>query len=400
MRAGTVWASPIEGKVPTVGVRNAGNADTLRAMRAAAMLPTEHTVLRAFAAARWVVWAWLVLLCWVQRDQISHPVVAWLAMAVALAFTVASTELVRRQHPALLQAWWAVADLTLAFLLLVADGVVYRSGHAFGSGQNLAGNWPFLSAVSAAVAVGPRMGALGGVVVALGRAVGGWANDAPIAHAEITSIGGTMVAYAIAGATLGWMAVRLREVETEVATRRARDEVARTLHDGVLQTLAVVARRTADLLPDVAALTRRTDRELRAWLFGGAGDHETDLDSALRRAAQEVAILHDLAVTVSVVSDGDELPAAVVAAVTGAVREAVTNAAKHANASKVVVFAETDDRGGLFVSVHDDGVGFDPAAPVHGVGIDRSIRRRVGEVGGRVEVDSSPGEGTEVKLWV
>ena len=45
----------------------------------------------------------------------------------------------------------------------------------------------------------------------------------------------------------------------------------------------------------------------------------------------------------------------------GAVREAVTNAAKHAGAAKVVVFAEVDDDGALFVSVHDDGCGFDPA---------------------------------------
>ncbi|MGE0726548.1 MAG: sensor histidine kinase [Acidimicrobiia bacterium] len=366
---------------------------------AARMLPTEHTVLRAFAAARWVVWAWLVLLCWVQRDELSRPWWAALTLAAALSFTVASTMLLRRQHPALLRPAWAVADLGLAFTLLVADGLVYERGHAFGAAQNLAGNWPFLSAVTAAVAVGPRAGALGGIVVALGRAAGAWANDASFGRSELTSIGGTIVAYGIAGATLGWMAARLREVETVLAARRARDEVAATLHDGVLQTLAVVARRSATTLPDVAALARRTDRELRLWLFGG-GDDDTDLEAALRRAAQDVGLRHDLPVTVSVVADGAAPPAGVIAAVGGAVREAVTNAAKHAGAAKVVVFAEVDDDGALFVSVHDDGCGFDPAQRGGGVGIEQSINRRIAEVGGRVELDSAPGRGTEVKLWV
>jgi signal transduction histidine kinase len=92
----------------------------------------------------------------------------------------------------------------------------------------------------------------------------------------------------------------------------------------------------------------------------------------------------------------------VVHAVAGAVREAVTNAAKHGSPSKVVVFAEVDDDGGLFVSVHDDGRGFDPAtsADATGVGIALSIRQRLEQVGGRVEIDSAPGLGTEVKLWV
>ena len=364
------------------------------------MLPTEYTVLRAFAAARWVVWAWLVLLCWLQRDELAHPAGAVAALASAAAFTVASTALLRREHAVLLRPSWAVLDLGLAFGLLVADGVVYGRGHAFGSAQNLAGNWPFLSAVTAAVAVGPRAGALGGMVVALGRAGGAWANDASFGRSELTSIGGTMVAYAIAGGTLGWMAARLREVETVLAARRARDEVAATLHDGVLQTLAVVARRSADVLPDVAALARRTDRELRLWLFG-EGDVDHDLEAALRRAAQDVGVRHDLQVTVSVVG-GDDAgpPARTIAAAAGAVREAVTNAAKHAAPQRVVVFGELDDDGALFVSVHDDGCGFDPSTVRSGVGITSSIRRRPADVGGRVEIDSAPGRGTEVKLWV
>jgi signal transduction histidine kinase len=50
--------------------------------------------------------------------------------------------------------------------------------------------------------------------------------------------------------------------------------------------------------------------------------------------------------------------------------------------------------------VKDDGTGFDPATAREGMGLSRSVRGRVADVGGRVEVDSAPGRGTEVRLWV
>ena len=54
----------------------------------------------------------------------------------------------------------------------------------------------------------------------------------------------------------------------------------------------------------------------------------------------------------------------------------------------------------MFCSVKDDGSGFDPATTAEGVGLSRSIRGRMAEVGGRVEVRSAPGQGTEVLLWL
>ena len=51
---------------------------------------------------------------------------------------------------------------------------------------------------------------------------------------------------AATGAVAGWLTLLLRRAETEIADRRARDEVAAVLHDTVLQTLALVERRTAD----------------------------------------------------------------------------------------------------------------------------------------------------------
>ena len=77
------------------------------------------------------------------------------------------------------------------------------------------------------------------------------------------------------------------------------------------------------------------------------------------------------------------------------------NAGKHGHAQRVTVFAEPDDAGaGVCCSVHDDGSGFEPATAREGVGLSRSIRGRMEEVGGRVEIESRPGSGTEVRLWL
>jgi signal transduction histidine kinase len=77
----------------------------------------------------------------------------------------------------------------------------------------------------------------------------------------------------------------------------------------------------------------------------------------------------------------------------------LTNAGKHGDARRVVVFAD-DENGGVFCSVKDDGVGFDPATVAEGIGLSRSVRGRVEETGGRVEVVSAVGQGTEVRLWL
>ena len=103
---------------------------------------------------------------------------------------------------------------------------------------------------------------------------------------------------------------------------------------------------------------------------------------------------------VLVADDLPPLPAAAVDAIAGAAGEALTNAGKHGRASKVLVYVEPNEGGGVFCSVKDDGGGFDPAATTEGVGLTRSIRGRMDEVGGRVEVMSAPGRGTEVLLWL
>ena len=64
------------------------------------------------------------------------------------------------------------------------------------------------------------------------------------------------------------------------------------------------------------------------------------------------------------------------------------------------MFDEPSDDGGLFCSVKDDGSGIDPATTAPGIGLTESIEARMRDAGGRSEVRSRPGSGTEVLLWL
>ena len=123
-----------------------------------------------------------------------------------------------------------------------------------------------------------------------------------------------------------------------------------------------------------------------------------DLGPRLRRAAAQFEGRFDGQARVVLADDLPRLAPSSVDALAGAVAEALANAGKHGEAALVTVFAEPDGDGSVFCSVKDDGHGFGEAS--EGVGLERSVRARISEVGGRVEVDGNPGHGTEVRLWV
>ncbi|WP_288832362.1 ATP-binding protein [uncultured Corynebacterium sp.] len=182
-----------------------------------------------------------------------------------------------------------------------------------------------------------------------------------------------------------------------VADQRA--EIASRLHDSVLQTLALIQKRSTDP-SEVARLARAQERELRAWLFDAdpATPEETlTFFGALARAAGEVEDVHGVTIR-PVTVGGDVAFTRATEPVVLAAREAMVNAATHAGVDRVDVYAEHLG-GELAVYVRDRGVGFDPGAvPADRHGVRDSILGRMERAGGTATITPVPGEGTEVEL--
>jgi signal transduction histidine kinase len=373
------------------------------------VVPREDSLVRGLltgiAAFRWLAWAWLAILLVVSRDDLtargSRPWIAVVLAGAALAVTAGATLLSRTHPERVITLPWLALELAVGFALQAGDTLAYGGEHP----QSLGSVWPLAGVLAAGVAFAGRGGLVAGVIVGSGRMAGDLieagvrARDNFLTTVTTVSALSTVVLYALAGGVAGYAAVKLREAERQISFAQAREEVARTLHDGVLQTLAIVQRRSTD--PDLVRLAHEQERELREYLFGtgvaqGGGG---DLGQQLRAAAARFEDRYRASARVVLADDLPSLPDDVASALVGAVTEALANAGKHGGARSVTVYAEPDDDR-VFCSVKDDGAGYDPAATNEGVGVSSSIRARIVEVGGRVELDGNPGRGAEVRLWV
>lgn len=364
------------------------------------LYPTALTILRAIVVGRWLAWTWMVgIVVFTRDDLVRSPVLAWLAVAATFTLTATSTALIRRSPQRLIHLPFVGTEILFAIGLNVVDGFVFEPGHVFGNTQSIATQWPLIAAATVGVAFGPVVAAIVGTTIGPAELCGALANEHPrFTTGQVVSLVATSIFYAALGAVFGWQARLLKRAEAEIADRRARDEIGRVMHDTVLQTLALVERRAAATDPELAAAARDADVELRAYLFGSRVIERADLDALVRSVVERTRKGHATPVTVSVLDDGCRLGAHEQDLVARAIGEAVANALEHANASRVVVFVETDDRGQVFASVADDGRGFDTAAPRVGHGIDESILARINSIGGRVSIESGP-SGTEVCIW-
>lgn len=237
--------------------------------------------------------------------------------------------------------------------------------------------------------------ALGAVLVVAGGAV-------VLARSNASAVTSGLVAVLVTVVGLGlltgpwWMRMvtDLSEERRERIRSQERAELAAHLHDSVLQTLALI-QRNASSPREVQRLARGQERELRTLLYGPR-ESSGQLSEALKAAAAEVEDAYAIKVDAVVVGDAplDERLAALV----GASREALVNAAKHAEVPAVSLYAEVE-QDSCVSFVRDRGKGFDlDAVSDDRQGVRGSIIGRIERYGGQVAVRSSPGSGTEVEI--
>jgi len=197
-------------------------------------------------------------------------------------------------------------------------------------------------------------------------------------------------------AFLPWLMLPARGQEDKLQELMeiTRAEFAAYLHDSVLQTLAVIQKRSTQS-QIVVQLARHQEKELRDWLYADPVEGES-AKTALKEVIAEVEATYPVAVELVTVGDHDMIVE--VDAVVRAAREAIINAAKHSGAHKVDVYAEfTEDHGEVFV--RDRGRGFDTGdVDQDRRGIRGSIIDRITRYGGEVDIRSTHGEGTQIHL--
>jgi signal transduction histidine kinase/phage shock protein PspC (stress-responsive transcriptional regulator) len=242
------------------------------------------------------------------------------------------------------------------------------------------------------VAIGAVLAIAG--IAAMADRTGGLAAVGRSASAVAIAVTGAAV---IAAPAIGRLVGRLDQERRLRVREEERAVLAAHLHDSVLQSLVLIQR--ADDPRQMTSLARRQERELRSWLYGGRTEAEpTTLQGAVE--AMTAAIEVDHAVRVDAVTVGDQPLDEAATAMLGVLREATTNAARHAEVEHIDVYVEVDDRS-LVGYVRDTGVGFDP----DGVASDRrgiaeSIVGRAERAGGKATVASKPGAGTEVEIRI
>jgi len=204
-----------------------------------------------------------------------------------------------------------------------------------------------------------------------------------------------------------WRAIRFAEFGRAVAEERAR--VAREIHDGLAQYLFAVATHatmleTADDEPARAATianlkeaTTAAQQEARfAVLALSSASGTAPFDAALRRYIDFLTADGKLDVELEIDPDVWLAPDEQIE-VFRIVQEGLGNVRKHANATRAeVVIAERID-GERFVSIRDDGEGFDGQTTAAGQGL-RNIRSRAASIEGGFKLSSRPGFGTALEV--
>ncbi|MBW3654013.1 MAG: ATP-binding protein [Actinobacteria bacterium] len=181
-----------------------------------------------------------------------------------------------------------------------------------------------------------------------------------------------------------------------------REWVRGHLHDTALQILEFVAGDgfgTGLSAEKIASLAGGAARDLHRWVQSVGGPLQPELVPELELITEQARSL-DPRVELVVGEIATPPTSDQVEALAGAVREAVTNARKHANASHVIVRVECDSDGRTAVTVADDGIGFDleQAENGNGLGVKGSIVGRMERVGGYASLQDAPGGGTLVTL--
>ena len=339
-------------------------------------------------------WMLLVVIVTLTTDPPPRLPVVYGAVALGIGWSVITWHLSRTTPETLAAPGWFAFDAA-AMLAIGAASVASGADELFHGGLPL--SLVFVGAL--------WKGLTGSLIAALLLAVEQFAVHV-VADLNPVRAAGSILFFIVA-AIVGWTFDRLRTddlargaVEAELRTERAelaaheaRVALVDTLHDSVLQTLHAIRMR-ADDPSEARYLARRQERELRRNIEEWRSEYDDSFRAALFALRDDLEDMHRLEIDAEIRDDA-ALTSGLQAGIDAA-REALTNAAKHAGASRVSVFSEITD-GMARIQVRDDGRGMGRARAEE---VEHKLGQRVSSAGGTVSVASVSGHGTEVTIEV
>lgn len=220
-----------------------------------------------------------------------------------------------------------------------------------------------------------------------------------------------MAAVFSSSAAQGMGLAQMHHLHEEVRLYLERERIARDLHDIVIQrifaaglSISALARHlpTPATRERAAGITGELDTtiaELRATIYSlrtSAGEHEqpsSRILRAIRLASEPLDFTPRVHLGEGLDTVGDE---ALLTHLLAVITESLSNAVRHARAGSLRVDVGLEDRA-LVLRVSDDGRGFVPGPAESGLA---NMRQRAAELGGTLEIDSTPGTGTTLRWSV
>ena len=387
-------------------------------------MSVEQPLWRALSGYRVLTMLYAIGLFASAYDEFDRPGIAIAFYVVLFVWTLAT--LPRVQSAVACTKRFLAVDLAVALTGIVLTPLAADDHHISGGGPTLPSIWTAGSVLAYAIKGGWRWAAFASTPVAVANLIerGSPARDT-VHNVVLVWVASIAIGYVVEVARASERTLA-RALEIE-ATTRERERLARDIHDGVLQVLAMVQRRGAVLGGEAGELGQMAGEQeiaLRTLVSGGLVPvSRVSLDAAegaVVRAVEEEPEQDDdgpvdlrsllapyAAAKVSFAEPGAPVPLPAPAAkeLAAAVGAALDNVRRHAGDEARAWILVEDEPGEVVVTVRDDGPGIPEGrlAQAEGegrLGVALSIRGRLRHLGGSAELVSIPGQGTEVELKV
>ncbi len=371
----------------------------------AAVLDDEHAIVRALWRAV-DVFRCLALLYAVWSVWARHAEIANLGGAIAVLGVLTGWTIVQTVRPMRTVRAYSV-ELAIGCAAILATRLVDTPEVIMGGARTLPSIWPSAAIVGFAILRGWRGGLMAAAIVAT-------CSFIEVIEPTPNTISNSVFGFLLGGC-VGFCVdlarsshAALAEAMRREAARVERDRLARTVHDGVLQTLAFIHRRATDIGGETATLGAMAGEQERILRTLVSQADLTEVDRAVTGDADlRVLLRHVEADDVQLVAPADPilLPRKVADEVVAAVEAALDNVRKHAGDDARAWVLLDDEGSGVDVTIRDSGRGvsvgrLEEAVGQGRLGVSSSIRARLADLGGSATITSGAAGGTTVELRV